>query len=305
VRELSYGDGLPFMVMPIIDCQDNGIGDVVVACWIASSAKAANLSFLVNPRQHRDITTFLGVEGRYVTDMEGPNWSQTPGIGHQYEYAIARSFPRSRFEVWCEALGIKTLVPVRPNFVEDEGDRMWASEQWGKVTVSRSAPRVLLFPDSAWIVRQWPHPFFAALTRRLLLAGCAPAVMAGDRKNVEAFGCWHWWGCSLSKVASMMRQADLVIANDSGPAHLAGAVGTSALAICGPTTQGVFAHDERIAVANIEPSKLACSGCYFSPARGFTRTCGMLGCEALLRLTPDQVLSRTKQILENLRTNRT
>jgi hypothetical protein len=290
---------------PIIDCQDNGIGDVVVACWIASSAKAANLPLLVNPRQQREVATILGLDSRYVTDRDGLSWSETPGIGHQYEYAIARSSPRSRFEVWCEALGVGILTPVRPNVLEDQRDKVWASEQWEKVTVSISAPRVLLFPDSAWIVRQWPQPFFAALARGLSSVGCAVAAMAGDQNHVEAFGCWHWWGCSLSKVASMMRQADLVIGNDSGPVHLAGAVGTSALAICGPTTQGVFAHDEKIAVANIELSELACSSCYFSPARGFTRTCGMLGCEALLRLTPDRVLFRARQLLEQNRTNRT
>jgi hypothetical protein len=296
---------LSTFLTPIIDCQDNGIGDVVVACWIASSAKAANLSLLVNPRRQREVATILGLDSRFVTDGDGLNWSQTPGIGHQYEYAIVRSSPRSRFELWCEALGIGALTPVRPDFLEDDGDKVWASDQWEKVTVSKSTPRVLLFPDSAWIVRQWPQPFFAALARGLSLAGCAVAAMAGDRKHVEAFGCWHWWGCSLSKVASMMRQADLVIGNDSGPAHLAGAVGTSALAICGPTTQGVFAHDEKIAVANIELSELPCCSCYFSPARGFTSTCGMLGCEALLRLTPDRVLFRAKQMLEHNRTNRT
>ena len=84
----------------------------------------------------------------------------------------------------------------------------------------------------------WPH--FAELARRLHAQGHALVVGAGNAAEAQAAG-EQFGGLArclrlpLNAFAAVLQQARLVIANDTGPAHLAAAVGTPLLGVMGPT----------------------------------------------------------------------
>lgn len=284
--------------LPIIDIRHNGIGDVVVASWLVHSARRIGLHVLMNPRNQREAAELLSVPPSSLTSTDAEDWSTTPGIGHQHEYALVPTAAATRFDAWCASLGMPGLEPVRPPYAEDATDGAWADAQWATLTADRDARRVLVFPEAAWPLRTWPKAYFIDLVSDLRTAGAAVAAMGANGTVVMSLPC-HWWaGFSLRQVAAMARRADLVIANDSGPAHLAAAIGTATLAVCGPTDPRlVFGHDPNVRGIVFPSSLLPCAPCHLSRARGFRHACDAGGCQALMRLDPRTVLAAAREML--------
>jgi Glycosyltransferase family 9 (heptosyltransferase) len=286
----------------MIDVRQNGIGDIVVACWIVHSAAAIAEQVRLNPRNHWALATLLGVPEECLTREEASDWSQTLGIGHQFEYHQVNVAPMSRFDAWCQSLDLPRLSPVRPPYREAPEDGAWADQQWSKVAPA-DAPRILLFPDAAWSLRAWPKAYFVDLTSQLNGLGYAVAAMAGTQAAVEYLPCRWWSGFTLGQTAAMTARASLVVANDSGPSHLAAAIGTRTIAICGPTDpQIVFAHDPNVQPATLDAALLSCVPCHFSGPRGYRHACEVGGCQGLMRLDPDEVRQRVDRAARISRT---
>ena len=214
------------------------------------------------------------------------------------------ALPKSRFALWAEALGLTgsdggPLAPVRPRHCEDLSDRAWASAQWDMLQAPALAPRVLLFPDSAKRIRRWPKAQFVEIAARLKADGWAVAAMGAKRASLVGIGCRFWFGYPVDQVASMIAQADLVITNDTGPAHLAGTLGTPTLALCGPTDgRVVFSHMPEVTpLTAIGSAAPPCAPCHFSEPIGYGARCREEGCLALMALTPDDVLDAARQRL--------
>lgn len=112
------------------------------------------------------------------------------------------------------------------------------------------APLVALHPGSGTARKNWPLDRFATLADRLrerdlqpvmilgpleeqarmAMAGCAPCLPAGTARELAAF----------------LAQADLFVGNDSGPGHLAAAVGTPTLSLFGPTDPTLWRPRSRL-----------------------------------------------------------
>jgi len=105
---------------------------------------------------------------------------------------------------------------------------------------------VVLQPGARWRNKRWPAEHYAALAKRL--AGWRPdlrfAVTGSldDRPLAEAIlragpeGCLDLTGrLSLPEMVEAVRGATLMITNDTGPMHVAAAVGTPLVALFGPT----------------------------------------------------------------------
>lgn len=97
-------------------------------------------------------------------------------------------------------------------------------------------------PDPEWQKKRWPY--FRQLAGRLLERGFQVGLIGGPME-AQAFEPSDWppgvialmGKYSIPQTAYLIEQADLLIANDSGPAHLSGAVGTEAYVIFGPTLE--------------------------------------------------------------------
>ncbi|MCK4284319.1 MAG: glycosyltransferase, partial [Candidatus Brocadiae bacterium] len=97
-------------------------------------------------------------------------------------------------------------------------------------------------PDPEWQKKRWPY--FRQLAGRLLERGFQVGLIGGPME-AQAFEPSDWppgvialmGKYSIPQTAYLIEQADLLVANDSGPAHLSGAVGTEAYVIFGPTLE--------------------------------------------------------------------
>ncbi len=104
------------------------------------------------------------------------------------------------------------------------------------------APLVAVHPAANDPRRRWPPERFAAVADSLAAAGARIVVLGTERELVDAvIGQMHWSALALydrlsvSGLAGLLSRCALLLANDSGPAHLAEAVGARTLTIywCG------------------------------------------------------------------------
>ena len=162
--------------------------------------------------------------------------------------------------------------------------------------------RVALVPVSRGLCKNWPLERFIATGRQLreqmgatlfLMGGPAEqaaceAVRAAVDDGVPAAVQNLAGRTSLVEMGSWLGSMDLVVANDSGPIHMAAAIGVPVLAIFGPTDPartGPYGHGHRVVTASID-----CQPC-------FRKTCKAGTPECLVRVSPDRVVREAVDML--------
>lgn len=112
--------------------------------------------------------------------------------------------------------------------------------------VNRPDLLVALNPGGNWDPKRWPKENYARLADRFIEAYGAKVVITGAAKDVRlaeeirslmrnapSIACGR---TTLRELAALLERADLVVANDTGPMHLAVAVGSRVIALFGPTS---------------------------------------------------------------------
>jgi lipopolysaccharide heptosyltransferase I len=133
------------------------------------------------------------------------------------------------------------LDVVRALEVKD-GDRVfplsfpsWVPSEDGK------KPVVVLIPSARWHSKRWSAASFAEVADRLRRDGVQVILVGGELPSGEdplaqVVGIMDLRGrTSLSELGGVLQRADLVVANDTGPMHLAVALGRRVIALMGPT----------------------------------------------------------------------
>ena len=139
---------------------------------------------------------------------------------------------------------------------------------------------VVLNPGGGWASKLWPAERFGELAKGLRALGLRPVVSWGpgeealaDRVVAASGGAAHRsFPTTLLDYVEMARRARLVVAADTGPLHLACAVGTPVVALFGPTDparNGPFARED-VVIRRTPP----CAPCY---SRTFVRHAVAMG----------------------------
>jgi heptosyltransferase-1 len=94
-----------------------------------------------------------------------------------------------------------------------------------------AGPFALASPLAGWTSKQWPPEYFAQLAARLNM----PLVVNGPPGAVPQIAGTIAHASGIAGLIDATRRAALVIGVDSGPLHLAAALGKPGVAIFGPT----------------------------------------------------------------------
>jgi ADP-heptose:LPS heptosyltransferase len=91
----------------------------------------------------------------------------------------------------------------------------------------RTAPYAVFHPMASHPSKTWPARFFAAVAEHAELHwNLKPVFIGGPGDDLSPFRCWCIVaGAPLSEVKSLLVGASLFLGNDSGPAHMAAALG--------------------------------------------------------------------------------
>jgi len=103
-------------------------------------------------------------------------------------------------------------------------------------------PFVLVSPGAGWGAKRWPVERYAAVARQLHRTGYNVVVNTGpgeesiaDKLVRLSEGAATARPLTLTELIALTRRASLVIAGDTGPLHLASALGKPVVGIFGPT----------------------------------------------------------------------
>ena len=131
------------------------------------------------------------------------------------------------------------LPQVLPWLPFDAGAEAWADNLLGSA-MGRCA--VLINPGAGWGAKRWPVERYAAVARKLVQRGCRVFVNAGPGEELiadvivaQTDGAATPLAPSLENLIALTRRIALVIAGDTGPLHLACALGKPVVGIYGPT----------------------------------------------------------------------
>jgi heptosyltransferase-1 len=105
-----------------------------------------------------------------------------------------------------------------------------------------ATPFVLLHPGAGWGAKRWPAERYGAVAAELRAMGYAVLVNAGPGEEplasevvMQSEGAAEALRTSIAELIAVTRRAALVIGGDTGPLHLASALGRPVVGIYGPT----------------------------------------------------------------------
>lgn len=131
------------------------------------------------------------------------------------------------------------LKYVRPLLPTDPSAEKWAVDL---LREDRGGPVALISPGAGWGAKCWPLDRYASVAQRLIERGFRVLINAGPGEESLADHIVNQTGGtatplspSLERLISITRRVALVIAGDTGPLHLACALGKAVVGIYGPT----------------------------------------------------------------------
>jgi lipopolysaccharide heptosyltransferase II len=151
--------------------------------------------------------------------------------------------------------------------------------------------------------KRWPIPYWAILLDRLITEDSANILITGAPNDLplieEITQRMHQkplnlaGKTSLSQLAALLQRADLLLTGDSGPMHIAAAVGTPLIAIHGPTDPALSGPISP--KATVLRSDIWCSPCY--TAQGLPADCRFYTTQCMKNITPQQVYNTIQEKL--------
>lgn len=143
--------------------------------------------------------------------------------------------------------------------------------------IGRNDPFVAVSPQALWETKLWSDQKFAQLSERIIqelnipvvFTGGAPGEIEGIQSFMTPPSVNLAGQTTLRDLACLFRAASLLITTDSGPMHLAAAMGTPVVALFGPTDPartGPYANGHSVIRMD-----LPCSPCFFKTCE--TRLC--------------------------------
>lgn len=207
------------------------------------------------------------------------------------------------------AVAARSAVPESGpsvSFAPSQAASRWAKD-WVAANVSRR-PAVALHPGAGAGVKLWPSHRWSAVVEALTIEGSWVGLTGGEadrplladiQDRVSARLPWAV-GLSWDQLAALYAQVDLVIGVDSGPLHLATAVGTPTVRLYGPTDVAVYGPAGDRGLHRSLISAVACAPCgnLVAPPCGYQSSppcLGAISIEEIVAAVRQQLVARVPE----------
>ena len=201
-----------------------------------------------------------------------------------------------RYLMLVQALGVP-VKNVEYRIPADESDRLAVNQMLAQQGADKDRMPVAINPVAQWETKLWQNEKFAALADRLTEKYHADVIFTGGPDDIAAVNdiCSRMKNSSVSlagkttlrQLAALYEKTAFVISTDTGPMHLAAAVGTPVIALFGPTAPwrtGPFGAGHEIIRTGVK-----CSPC-------FKRQCRQGNCICMNGIQVEDVLSAVARL---------
>ncbi|MFA5038254.1 MAG: glycosyltransferase family 9 protein [Candidatus Omnitrophota bacterium] len=243
----SLVEGNPYVDEVIVFDKDKEKG---LLATLAFSRRLARFSFdlaiVLHPTFRVHLVTFLaGIRDRIGYDWKAPYFltralphRKQEGLKHEMEY---------NFDLLREAGVDETCVQMHIPLDKASEERM--EDFFNRVVAGGPGPVIALNPAASCPSKLWPVEKFARLSdelqkqlgaRVLVITDAAHRSISEQLFNLVSIRPVDCSGMfSVSELASLLKRCSLLISNDSGPVHMAVAVGTPVISIFGRNQPGL------------------------------------------------------------------
>lgn len=214
----------------VVRANANGIGDALmglcaVAGFAASDPRREVIYKVVNPWQEDWVKLFHGYDRLTVADVATIT-DVMLDINNTPEEGADPQFKTPRWEHYANA--IRSTCAVVPALRPLPHDVLkWAERFKGKIA---------LCPFSVWMDRAWDADYWHRLEDMLYEAGYETVILDGLASGPGRAAEYNYrgelvYGEPAARVAALLKAVRLVVANESGCAHMAGMVKAPCLAL--------------------------------------------------------------------------
>ncbi len=231
----------------------------------------------------------------FANAREGSPWFYT----HRVPVPTTEMHAVDRNLLVAQALGAPPRGEPEFRFRPLSDDRSLVADLLSRQGVPAGAPWIAMNVSARWATKRWPRGCFAEVADRLQQEGMGRVVLIGgpdERADTEAVK--HLMRTAPADLTgqtepgllpALLQAASLLITNDSGPMHVAAAVGTPVVALFGPTSPvrtGPYGTRHRVLTSGVP-----CSPCFDRQCRNRVRL------ECLTSLSPAMVLDAVRERL--------
>jgi lipopolysaccharide heptosyltransferase I len=231
----------------------------------------------------------------FANGREGSPWFYTQRV----EAPTTEMHAVDRYLLVAAALGVRVQGLPQFRFKIFDADRAEVRALFRHKGVALDQPWIAMNVSARWSTKRWSLGSFAAVLDRLHQEGLGPVVVigsAGDRHDAEQLRALTnspfldlTGAVSLGVLPALLSKAAVMITNDSGPMHIAAALGVPVAAIFGPTSAvrtGPYGAGHRVLTASIPCRPCFSRVCRHSPEM-----------ECLHLVTPNDVAEATKRLV--------
>ncbi|GAB3541795.1 glycosyltransferase family 9 protein [Arthrobacter tecti] len=192
------------------------------------------------------------------------------------------------------ALGIAAAAGYRlPN---DDDGRLHVHDVPDTAGLTGEEPYVVLHPGAAVPARAWPALHHAALAELLIGAGYRVVVTGGrgERELTATVagpdGVDLGGRTDLRTMAGVLAGASAVVTGNTGPAHLAAAVGTPVVSLFSPVVPAIRWAPYRVPLELLGDQQAPCR-------QTRARTCPVPGHPCLTKVTPEEAFAAVERLV--------
>ncbi len=196
----------------------------------------------------------------------------------------------------------KKIPPAQLRLTAD--DHAWWAEKRKAIQPQLEGEYAVIHPTALYATKQWSSEGFAVIGNFLQTEmGLAPVYSCGPREarvpdaieRASGGPIRRVEGARLRHFAAVLAGARLFVGNDSGPAHMAAAVGCPGVVIFGSSSSTIWAPWRPEAPWHLVQNHYECNPCPGDRCYQFARP------ECILSITVEQVRSAVRAVLAEIR----
>ena len=226
--------------------ENPNLDEIITFDRLAKDKDTGEMWRIVRLLRERKFTLAIDLQRKFRTEMHLSGATERVGKGWLCTTRVLEQGNKHATSHYFDLLHAVD-IPAEDQKLElflAESERRDAVQRLKTAGVVDARLKVGLFPGAGWKLREWMPERFAAIGDRLVQHFDADVLIFGGQKESElvhtVVNLMHTHAIpfagnlQIRQLAACIEQCDLFVTNDTGPMHIAAAVGTPTISLFGP-----------------------------------------------------------------------